>query len=154
MRVFLGRLLCWVCVLSSGILGLDVRGTGVFGQHLTESPNFLIIQSQADFDTRRTEIQAKLFPENQGNDNPLPTLIPTTVAFLPSKDPYNIGTLKLGYLTALLGLGASPDDVILAGDILVHEGIQATTNVFYKSLQNLRISGDLQWPTSQACPLR
>lgn len=121
---------------------------------LTESSRFFIIKSPADLQARLSDVQAALFVEDQGNDNPLPGIIPATVAFMSSAEPYEIGELKLGYLTSLIGLGDTPDAVTLKGDISVNEGIQSVDNVFFKSLQNLRIDGNLKWVTSQACPLR
>jgi hypothetical protein len=67
--------------------------------------------------------------------------------------------VRLGFYTQLLGLGHTPDDVMLQGGIQVeaawHDG-DATQN-FWRSVENLAVTpdnGTMQWAVSQAAPLR
>lgn len=67
--------------------------------------------------------------------------------------------VRLGFYTQLLGLGKSPDDVMLQGGIQVEaswHGGDATQN-FWRSVENLSVTpdnGTMLWAVSQASPLR
>ncbi len=67
--------------------------------------------------------------------------------------------VRLGFYTQLLGLGKSPDDVMLQGGIEVEaswHGGDATQN-FWRSVENLSVTpdnGTMLWAVSQASPLR
>ena len=79
-------------------------------------------------------------------------------------DPLNF---QVGYYTAVAGLGASPNDVVINGSVFVRnqcDGSFCTAlNNFWRSLSNLTInvttpnfgcySGEF-WPVSQAAPMR
>lgn len=121
---------------------------------LAESKNFLIIQGPSDLAKRMSQVESMLYQGDQGQDNPLPSLVPATIALAPSTEPYKLGQLKLGYYTSIVGLGDQPDDVTIQGDLDVQGGIQSIDNVFYRSLENLKVDGDLKWTTAQACPAR
>jgi hypothetical protein len=125
---------------------------------LAETDSFFVIKDPSDWDSRAGVITSRLFQDDhcQCNqvDNPLPVLQPVTVAFMPSQEPYQLGNVKLGYYTLLVGLGETPDDVIIQGDFDTITNINSQDNVFFKSLQNLQVKGDLKWYVSQGCPLR
>jgi hypothetical protein len=68
--------------------------------------------------------------------------------------------IKMGYYMQALGLGKSPDDVIINGD-LISKGLFNNGNVtcnFWRSVENLTMipSGDstMIWGVSQAAPMR
>jgi hypothetical protein len=68
--------------------------------------------------------------------------------------------LKMGYYMQALGLGKSPDDVVINGD-LISKGLFNNGNVtcnFWRSVENLTMkpSGDstMIWGVSQAAPMR
>jgi hypothetical protein len=73
---------------------------------------------------------------------------------------YN-NTANIGYYTSILGLGSSPDDVTINGDVTVDafnasEAGNATQN-FWRSAENLSVvpsSGTDRWAVAQAAPFR
>jgi hypothetical protein len=73
---------------------------------------------------------------------------------------YN-NTANIGYYTSILGLGASPDNVTINGDVTVDafnasEAGNATQN-FWRSAENLSVvpsSGTDRWAVAQAAPFR
>jgi hypothetical protein len=81
-----------------------------------------------------------------------------------STNPLNF---QVGYYTAVAGLGASPNDVVINGSVYVHNqcagGSCTALNNFWRSLSNLTInvttpnfgcySGEF-WAVSQAAPMR
>jgi hypothetical protein len=122
---------------------------------LVESSNLIIINKPADLtDAKLKEMQGKLYQGDQGQDYPLPSLLPVTIAFQPSSEPYKLGEMKMGYYTMLLGLGSKPYDVVVTGTLSVGDDIQNVDNVFFKGLRNLKFDGNLQWWTSQMSPIR
>jgi hypothetical protein len=68
-------------------------------------------------------------------------------------------TVDVGYYTQVLGLGQSPDDVIITGGVISNaalSGNNATCN-FWEGAENLAVvpsGGTDQWAVSQACPMR
>jgi hypothetical protein len=73
---------------------------------------------------------------------------------------YNNLDLNIGFYTHVLGLGYTPDDVVLNGNVHVEanwmpEG-NATQN-FWRSAENISIkpsTGSVRWAVSQAAPMR
>jgi hypothetical protein len=138
---------------TCGVAALDIQTPSV-PFSLAESANVLVIKGPADLTAKLSQVEKLLYQGDQGKDNPLKELLPATIAFMPSATTYNFSQLQMGYYTSMLGLGEKPDDITLAGNIDVQNSIQSIDNVFYKSLENLKIQGNLNWLTSQACPVR
>jgi hypothetical protein len=71
---------------------------------------------------------------------------------------YN-NTVNVGYYTQVLGLGQSPDDVVINGGVISNAALSsnnATCN-FWEGAENLAVvpsGGTDQWAVSQACPMR
>jgi hypothetical protein len=122
--------------------------------NLADSANFLVIHGPTDFTKKLSQVEKLLYQGDQGKDNPLKELVPATIALAPSLEPYNFDQLQMGYYTSIVGLGDVPDEVAIKGNIDVQNSIGSIDNVFYKSLENLKIQGDLAWLTSQGCPVR
>ena len=86
---------------------------------------------------------------------------PRRVAFLFKPGRYDV-TARVGYYTALQGLGRDPDDVRLAGNVVAdsgwnpHDKGNALIN-FWRSVENLAVApagGSMTWAVSQAAPMR
>ncbi|HEY8974530.1 MAG TPA: hypothetical protein VIN75_09950 [Burkholderiaceae bacterium] len=86
---------------------------------------------------------------------------PQRHAFLFKPGRYDV-VARVGYYTAVLGLGRSPDDVRITGNVLadsgwnVHDKGNALIN-FWRSVENLAIApagGTTTWAVSQAAPMR
>jgi len=86
---------------------------------------------------------------------------PQRHAFLFKPGRYDV-TARVGYYTALQGLGRGPDDVRIAGNVLadsgwnLHDPGNALIN-FWRSVENLAVApagGTTTWAVSQAAPMR
>jgi len=86
---------------------------------------------------------------------------PQRHAFLFRPGRYDV-TARVGYYTAVQGLGRDPDDVRIIGNVLadsgwnVHDKGNALIN-FWRSVENLAIApagGTTTWAVSQAAPMR
>jgi hypothetical protein len=84
------------------------------------------------------------------------------VIFHPGRYDFEGMDLRVPFMTSLLGLGLSPEDVVLTnctvtvpcdGSTIDCPG-GGSTQIFWRDVQNLTIDGDLDWYTSQACPVR
>ena len=79
------------------------------------------------------------------------------IMFLPGT--YHL-TINIGYYTTIIGLGQSPDDVIITGNVFIKDGSSLKTqgglSNFWRSCENLSIVSTIvpQFSVSQACPLR
>jgi hypothetical protein len=83
------------------------------------------------------------------------------IMFLPGT--YHL-TINIGYYTTIIGLGQSPDDVIITGNVFIKDGsldkTQGGLSNFWRSCENLSINPTQcsttvpQFSVSQACPLR
>lgn len=87
------------------------------------------------------------------------------IMFLPGIYPLNI---RIGYYTTIIGLGQTPDDVTITGNVIVEDGstvkVEGGLNNFWRSCENLTIkptaTGNsptipaVQFAISQAAPLR
>ncbi|MFI0966241.1 coagulation factor 5/8 type domain-containing protein [Streptomyces sp. NPDC021080] len=80
-------------------------------------------------------------------------------AFLFKPGTYNGLNAQLGFYTSIAGLGLSPDDTTINGDVTVDAGWfngNATQN-FWRSAENLAlspVSGTNRWAVAQAAPFR
>ena len=88
-------------------------------------------------------------------------------AFLFKPGTYNVD-VQVGYYTSVAGLGLSPDDVTINGEVRVEGQVQPDGSVsalvnFWRSAENLSVNpiapsyygGAIdQWAVSQAAPLR
>ena len=87
------------------------------------------------------------------------------IMFLPGVYPLNV---RIGYYTTIIGLGQTPDDVVITGNVTVEDGStvkeEGGLNNFWRSCENLTIkptaTGNpsaipaVQFAISQAAPLR
>lgn len=76
--------------------------------------------------------------------------------FLPGKYRVNV---PVGYYTEVLGLGASPNDVQITGDVHADASLphNNATTTFWRSAEGFTViptGGTMQWAVSQAAPLR
>jgi hypothetical protein len=76
--------------------------------------------------------------------------------FLPGDYDVNV---PVGYYTQVLGLGASPDEVRVTGDVRSDATLPAnnSTCTFWKAAEGFSVapaSGEMQWAVSQAAPFR
>ena len=86
---------------------------------------------------------------------------PQRFAFLFKPGRYAV-TARLGFYTAVQGLGRDPDDVRLEGNVVADSGwnIDDRANVlinFWRSVENLAVApagGTTTWAVSQAAPMR
>ncbi|CAK0907076.1 unnamed protein product [Prorocentrum cordatum] len=68
--------------------------------------------------------------------------------------------VPVGYYTQVLGLGASPSDVVFSSErgVFAEEGDQTdlggALSTFWRAAENFRIQGSMMWAVSQAAPLR
>jgi hypothetical protein len=67
--------------------------------------------------------------------------------------------VNVGYYTQVLGLGASPDEVVIHGDVHAEADFNGgnATQTFWRSVENLAVqpaSGTARWAVSQASPFR
>jgi hypothetical protein len=68
-------------------------------------------------------------------------------------------TVNVGYYTQVLGLGASPNDVVINGGVISNAALangNATCN-FWEGAENMAVvpsGGTDKWAVSQACPMR
>jgi hypothetical protein len=68
---------------------------------------------------------------------------------------YNVN-VNVGYYLQVMGLGATPDDVVINGAVQCRDGGSALVN-FWRSVENLSVvpnGGTMIWAVSQASPLR
>ncbi|MFJ6214749.1 discoidin domain-containing protein [Streptomyces sp. NPDC092296] len=80
-------------------------------------------------------------------------------AFLFKPGTYNNLNAQIGFYTSIAGLGLSPDDTLINGDVTVDAGWAAgnATQNFWRSAENLAlkpVSGSDRWAVAQAAPFR
>ena len=80
----------------------------------------------------------------------------TALFFLPGS--YHVD-VPIGYYTEVIGLGASPDETRIAGNVHVDASLKDNnaTTTFWRAAEGLSITpagGRMQWAVSQAVPLR
>jgi hypothetical protein len=80
----------------------------------------------------------------------------TALLFLPGS--YHVD-IPIGYYTEVIGLGASPDETRIAGNVHVDASLKNNnaTTTFWRAAEGLSITpagGRMQWAVSQAVPLR
>lgn len=78
------------------------------------------------------------------------------LAFQPGQ--YNVN-IPIGFYTQVLGLGASPDDVIIAGNVHADPTLSNNnaTQTFWRAAEGFSVmpsTGTMQWAVSQAAPFR
>ncbi|WP_438484049.1 coagulation factor 5/8 type domain-containing protein [Streptomyces sp. S186] len=123
----------------------DVRGGGDLG------PNVLI------FDPSTPDIQARLDEVFKRQEKAQFGTGRYALLFKPGT--YHGLNAQLGFYTSIAGLGLSPDDTTINGDVTVDAGWfngNATQN-FWRSAENLAlvpVSGTNRWAVAQAAPFR
>lgn len=109
------------------------------------------------FDPSSPDIQGKL--DEVFNQQESDQFGPGRYQFLFKPGNYSGLNAQIGFYTSISGLGLSPDDTTINGDITVDAGWfegNATQN-FWRSTENLAVvpvSGTNRWAVSQAAPFR
>jgi hypothetical protein len=130
---------------------------------LPTSYNIIIMSPNDSMDKinkRVPPLQTRLSPSE--GDYPNPKIIPLTILFNPGK--YD-GDINLGYYVSLIGLGSSPEEVILTGTINIYRGesnssqcndgyLCSSDNIFWRTIENLTITSNQTWNVSQGNPFR
>jgi hypothetical protein len=146
------------CLFSAGALGLSHAMQPDFGPNVTVfDPGMPASTIQAAVDAV-SQVQA--LPSSQFNT--------VRQAFLFKPGSYNVD-VQVGYYTSVAGLGLSPDDVTINGEVRVEGQVQPDGSVsalvnFWRSAENLSVNPIApsyyggaaidQWAVSQAAPLR
>ena len=83
---------------------------------------------------------------------------PARYALMFTPGEYNLN-VPVGYYTQVLGLGASPDDVRITGDVRSDATLPRNnaTCTFWKAIEGFSVTpagGTMQWAVSQAAPFR
>ena len=146
------------CFFSFGALGLSHAMQPDFGPNVTVfDPSMPSSTVQAAVDAV-SQVQA--LPSSQFNT--------VRHAFLFKPGTYNVD-IQVGYYTSVAGLGLSPDDVTINGEVRVEGQVQPDGSVsalvnFWRSAENLSVNPIApsyyggaaidQWAVSQAAPLR
>jgi hypothetical protein len=122
-----------------------LRGGGDLG------PNVIV------FDPSTPGIQAKLDEIFRAQESA--QFGPGRYALLFKPGTYNGLNAQIGFYTSIMGLGLSPDDTTINGDVTVDAGWfdgNATQN-FWRSAENLAlvpVNGTNRWAVAQAAPFR
>lgn len=77
-----------------------------------------------------------------------------TFAFMPGGYPVSV---PVGYYTQVVGLGATPEDTVIQGDLLSQNGSMGAAGAldnFWRSCENVTFQTDSTWSVSQGCSLR
>lgn len=79
--------------------------------------------------------------------------------FQPGMYDFQGKTLFVNFYTSIRGLGTNPGDTQFSNVTITVQGMTptsptATTDYFWRDIENLQVNGDMQWYVSQACPLR
>jgi hypothetical protein len=146
------------CLFSVGTLGLGHATQPDFGPNVTVfDPSMSAGTIQAAVDAV-SQVQA--LPSSQFNT--------VRQAFLFKPGTYNVD-VQVGYYTSVAGLGLSPDDVTINGEVRVEgqrqpDGSFSALVNFWRSAENLSVNPIApsyyggaaidQWAVSQAAPLR
>jgi hypothetical protein len=115
-------------------------------------PNVLVFDPSMSSATIQSRLDT-IFREQESNQ-----FGPSRYALLFKPGSYNVNA-KIGFHTAIAGLGRNPGDVTINGGVTVDAGWfggNATQN-FWRSAENLSITptgGTNQWAVSQAAPFR
>jgi hypothetical protein len=146
------------CLFSVGALGLSHAMQPDFG------PNVTVF----DPSTPSGTIQAAVDAVSQVQALPSSQFNTVRQAFLFKPGSYNVD-VQVGYYTSVAGLGLSPDDVTINGEVRVEGQVQTDGSVsalvnFWRSAENLSVNPIApsyyggaaidQWAVSQAAPLR
>ncbi|WP_329113340.1 coagulation factor 5/8 type domain-containing protein [Streptomyces sp. NBC_01465] len=130
---------------SVRVAAADLPGGGDLG------PNVIVFDpSTAGIQARLDEVFAQQESAQFGTGR---------YAFLFKPGTYNGLNAQLGFYTSIAGLGLSPDDTTINGDVTVDAGWfngNATQN-FWRSAENLAlkpVSGTNRWAVAQAAPFR
>lgn len=114
----------------------------------TEAGGLFVIESPSDWTSKKSAVEAALTLHANTTDNSVMQR-PITVAFMDGE--YDVGSLNMTYFTAFIGLG---DGVKLSGYIHVEGYTTSISNVFFRSLTNLKLQSSILFGSSQMCPIR
>jgi len=130
-------------------------------------PNVTIIEPSMSVDAINATLQA-LATKSTGFDEVRNAVffMPGTYGNAAGEDNPAMATgyinSPVGFMETVQGLGASPDDVTINGNLRAGQATGFSLNTFWRSLENVRINPietdeaphTLRWNTSQAAPLR
>jgi hypothetical protein len=105
------------------------------------------------------------FKEDDSSGFPNYDRAPVTLLLRPNAAKYDLSSVMMSRLTAVIGLGASNTDVVIIPPLPQEpncwdgcgSGANSGDNIFFRTLQNLTVApqkGAFVWNTSQMCPLR
>lgn len=115
-------------------------------------PNVLIFHPSMSADAMQKQIDAIYATQKQNEFGPERN----AVFFFPGSYKLDV---PIGFYTQVLGLGASPDDVQITGNVHVDASAahNNATTTFWRSAENFSVTptgGTMQWAVSQAVSLR
>lgn len=153
-----GALAAALAVPATGLLGSRMAAAATAGEPPATSavdpdfgPNVIVFDpSTAGIQARLDEVFKRQESAQFGTDR---------YALLFKPGTYSGLNAQIGFYTSIMGLGLSPDDTHINGDVTVDAGWfngNATQN-FWRSAENLSlapVSGANRWAVSQAAPFR
>jgi hypothetical protein len=152
-------------ILSSVVLGGIVDAHG--GPMPDFGPNVTIIDPSMSVEEINTTLQG-LATQSTGFDEVRNAVyfMPGTYGSAAGEDTPATATgfidAPVGFMETVQGLGASPDDVVINGNLRAGTATGVALGTFWRSLENVKINPieadeaphTLRWNTSQASPLR
>jgi hypothetical protein len=131
---------------------LAILSSIAFAQTPDLGPNVRIVSPSTPLAALQSDIN-RVYALQQHNE-----FGPQRDAFLFLPGNYSLD-IPIGYYTEVTGLGASPDDTHIAGNVHADAALDHNnaTTTFWRSLSNLAVTpsnGTLQWAVSQAAPMR
>jgi hypothetical protein len=156
---------------ASSLLSAFLALAGAAGAHSAPAPDFgpnvTIIDPSMSVDAINTTLQA-LATKSTGFDE-----VRNAVYFMPGAYGSGAGAdnpatatgfinSPVGFMETVQGLGASPDDVTINGNLRAGQATGFSLNTFWRSLANVKINPietdeaahTMRWNTSQAAPVR
>ena len=137
--------LAWIVLSSATLMAVPPRQPD-FG------PNVAVFNPSMPAQSIQAQI-AKAYAAQQHNE-----FGPQRNAFLFTPGSYNID-VPVGFYTEVIGLGASPDDVKIQGNVHADASLRNNnaTTTFWRAIEGLAVTptgGTMQWAVSQAIPFR
>jgi hypothetical protein len=144
--LLLGLAACQATAFTGSVVGYSASTTRLFG------PNVLVFNPSMPAAAIQKQIN-RVFRNQQNNQFGSAR---HALLFQPGSYKVNI---PVGYYTQVLGLGASPNDVSIAGNVHADATLQNdnATQTFWRAAEGFSVTpstGTLQWAVSQATPFR
>jgi hypothetical protein len=144
--LLLGLAACLATTFAGSAVGYSASTTPMFG------PNVLVFNPSMPAPAIQKQIN-RVFRKEQNNQ-----FGSARYALLFQPGNYNVN-IPVGYYTQVLGLGASPNDVSIAGNVHADATLPSdnATQTFWRAAEGFSVTpstGTLQWAVSQATPFR